>query len=156
RTAILSPRHSFLTISMPLNTSSCRFAYLSGDKAKSAGFHPEANDRSTRPFERLSTTDHSSTIRKGSCRGITTLPARSRIRRVSRASAACNTEGFGYKQPHFVKCRSGTHTPKNPCRSPYRALSITNRYFSPFSTSSLLAKNIRLHEIDFMLSFPDT
>src|SRR5207253_5802434 len=125
------------------NTSSCRCAYFSGDNAKSLAFQPEANDMSTRPPDRLSTIDHSSAIRNGSCKGSTTLPARNRIRRVSRASAACSTDGLGYKQPHRVKCRSGTQTLKKPCRSAYRALSTTSRYLSPLSASSLLAKNIK-------------
>lgn len=61
----------------------------------------EARPRSTRPPDRKSTTDHSSTIRTGWCRGTTTLPERIRTVRVIAASAAAITDGFGGR-PAFV------------------------------------------------------
>ena len=66
-----------------------------GFNAKSSGFQPDANDIPTRPFERLSTTDHSSVSRSGLCSGMTTLPAMRRTREVSRAMAACSVAGLG-------------------------------------------------------------
>ena len=63
--------------------------------AKSLACQPEANESPTRPPERLSTTDHSSATRMGLCSGRTTEPARIWTFRVSTASAAPVTDGFG-------------------------------------------------------------
>lgn len=52
-------------------------------------------DVEARPWDRLSTTAHSSATRMGLCRGSTTLPARMPRRWVAPASAAPSTEGLG-------------------------------------------------------------
>ena len=66
---------------------------------KSLGFQPMAKERSTRPSERLSTTAHSSATRIGLCSGITTLPARMRMRRVIWARRTAGSDGLGKMPP---------------------------------------------------------
>ncbi len=66
-----------------------------GRSTKSLGCQPAAKEMPTRPFERLSTSAHSSATRIGWWSGFTQLPARIFTRSVITASAALATEGFG-------------------------------------------------------------
>jgi len=90
-----SPRHRLRMVSMPLAISARRSAKLSGASTKSLACQPEANERPTRPLERLSTTDQSSAQRIGLCRGSTTLPARIWMRSVTIATAVLVMAAFG-------------------------------------------------------------
>lgn len=82
----------------------------------------------TRPPDRLSTTDHSSATRIGSCSGRTTEPALILIRSVSRARTAASTAGLGKRPPKEWKCRSGSQTELKPRSSAKRAVSMTLSY----------------------------
>ena len=115
---------------MMRNVASFLPAKSSGLMTKSSGIHPEANERPTRPPERLSTTDHSSAIRIAECSGATTLPDRICKCFVIIARAAPVTEGFGYNPPNAWKCRSGVQMAVKPFSSPNFAPSINSRYFS--------------------------
>ena len=94
-TLIFSPAHRRSTVSMDSCITSRRRSKFSGFRTKSLTCQPLANERPTRPCEMLSTTAHSSATRIGSCRGITTLPARSSTLLVIDAIAADVTAGLG-------------------------------------------------------------
>ncbi len=114
RTRRGSPRQSAWICSIRWNISSRWLPNASGANTKSFGCQPEAQAMPTRPCERLSTIDHSSATRTGWCSGSTTLPARSSMCEVSRASAALNTDGLGESPPKAWKCRSGSHSEEKP------------------------------------------
>ena len=75
--------------------------------AKSLACQPDANDRPTRPSDRLSTTAHSSATRIGLCSGSTTLPARIWTCSVTTATAALVTAGFGIQAAELVEVTLG-------------------------------------------------
>ena len=89
------PLHSVLIVSMPSAMIARRFSKLAGASTKSLACQPDANERPTRPPDRLSTTDQSSAQRIGFCNGRTTLPALIEIRSVTIATAALVTAGLG-------------------------------------------------------------
>nr|WP_240672362.1 hypothetical protein [Corallococcus coralloides] len=101
---------------------------------------PVATDRPTRPWDRLSTTDHCSAMSSGSCSGNTTLPERRRRCFVTVARPAATTAGCGYRPPNEWKCRSGVHTAEKPFASANFAPSSSSSYLGPWSVSSSLAK----------------
>jgi hypothetical protein len=105
---------------MPSLVFSRRCLKSSGLSTKSRALSPLVNERPTRPPERRSTIDHSSTTRSGWFSGITTLPARRLICVVCTASAAASTAGFGNGTPKPWKCRSGSHTASKPASSAKR------------------------------------
>ncbi len=90
-----SPRHSFCTTGMVSQVYWRRSSYFSGAMTKSVPCQPVAKEMPTRPPERLSMTDQSSTTRTGWCSGSTRLPARIWTRSVTAASAEPRTDGFG-------------------------------------------------------------
>ncbi|CAM5414597.1 hypothetical protein SALBM135S_04076 [Streptomyces alboniger] len=118
-----SPRHNCRTCSTCSYISSLWEPKRSGKKTKSLACQPLAQPMPTRPPERLSTIDHSSATRIGSCSGSTTEPALMRTRSVSRTSAAASTTGLGKSPPKEWKCRSGIHREWKPLRSAKRAVS---------------------------------
>lgn len=68
---------------------------FSGRSTKSSGCHPEAMASAARPLVRLSITAQSSAMRAGWCSGATQDPARTEMLRVTAATAAPVTAGFG-------------------------------------------------------------
>jgi hypothetical protein len=68
---------------------------FSGRSTKSSGCQPEAMASPARPLVRLSITAHSSAMRAGWCSGATQDPARTPMLRVTAATAAPVTDGFG-------------------------------------------------------------
>ena len=72
----VSPRHNRRSASMSSSSRPFAPSKPAALSTKSFGCHPDATETPTRPFERLSTTAHSSATRTGECNGNTTLPAR--------------------------------------------------------------------------------